>query len=53
MQQDRKPYGKLKKLYSPPKLTKYGDLKQLTRGTAGPGRDGGRGSAKSKPNGPS
>jgi hypothetical protein len=40
-----------KKRYQPPRLVVYGDLNDLTRGSAGPARDGGQGSPKSKPAG--
>jgi len=40
-----------KKPYQPPRLVVYGDLNDLTRGSAGPARDGGQGSPKSKPAG--
>lgn len=40
-----------KKPYQPPRLVVYGDLNDLTRGSAGPARDGGAGSPKSKPSG--
>jgi len=40
-----------RKPYQPPRLVVYGDLNDLTRGSAGPARDGGAGAPKSKPAG--
>lgn len=45
------PSSKTRKAYQPPRLVVYGDLNDLTRGSAGPARDGGAGAPKSKPAG--
>jgi len=49
--QSKRAHPSGKKPYQPPRLVVYGDLNDLTRGSAGPARDGGSGSPKSKPAG--